>query len=76
MSIIAELYTSQCEGVFTAVARDCEQAVEHDDFESFISAPTKTSQVSEEQRETSESQSESRQSYESQSANSLQNHNQ
>ncbi len=54
MSIIAELYTSQCEGVFTEVARDCEQAVEHGDFESFINAPTKTSQVSKEQRETSE----------------------
>ena len=52
--IITELFTSQCEGVFTVVARDCEQAVEHVDFESFISAPTKTSQVSEEQRETSE----------------------
>jgi hypothetical protein len=36
------------------VARDCEQAVEHGDFESFISASTKTSQVSEEQWQTSE----------------------
>jgi hypothetical protein len=42
-TIIAELFTSQCEGVFTVVARDCEQAVEHGDFESFISAPIKTS---------------------------------
>jgi hypothetical protein len=48
-TIIAELFISQCEGVFTVVARDCEQVVEHIDSESFISAPTKTSQVSEEQ---------------------------
>jgi hypothetical protein len=53
-TIITELFTSQCEGVFTVVARDCKQVVEHDNYESLISAPTKTSQVSEEQRETSE----------------------
>jgi hypothetical protein len=49
-----ELSTSQCEGVFTVVARDYEQAAKYGDFESFISAPTKTSQVRVEQRETSE----------------------
>jgi hypothetical protein len=53
-TIITELFTSQCEGVFTVVARDCKQAVEHGDFESFISAPIKTPQVREEQRQSSE----------------------
>jgi hypothetical protein len=40
--------------LFTVEVRDYEQAAKHGDFESFISAPTKTSQVSEEQWETSE----------------------
>jgi hypothetical protein len=52
--IITELFTSQCEGMIKVVARDCEQTVEHGDFESFISAPIKTFQVSEEQWQTSE----------------------